>query len=503
MTSLALAAFSAVALAAQPTAPSAAELRRLVEAVAHDSTGGRQTPSSGLDAAGRYVAGEFTKSGLKPIGDGATFFQRYPLTQTVLDVDSVGIRVGPHAAWQLGKDFFFGGGIGDVPKGTLRGPAVVLTGAVNRDSVAALGVRGKVVVYVPPASVRSRDDIYRLSFALGTAGAVGVIVPGRYADTLWNTLRRDPDELKPSVATAWPATTESAPRVRREGIISYVPIIELWRGRMADFLTHLAIDSATLYAPGTAPRVTPVGADAEFRFTRRIENIAWPANVVAVLPGSDPVLRNEYIVFTAHLDGLGQAKNAPPGPQSILNGADDNASGVASMLEIARAFANGATRPKRSLIFAAVSGEELGLWGSDYLSTRLPVPHSSVVANINLDMIGRAQGDTLYVTGRDTSAVGRIADAAVRRNAHGMRVLDERAMDARYPGQSYDTRSDHANFRRRGIPAIAFFTGPHADYHETTDDADKVNYEALRRVTQLAYDIAAAIANAPRLPAPR
>jgi Zn-dependent M28 family amino/carboxypeptidase len=79
-------------------------------------------------------------------------------------------------------------------------------------------------------------------------------------------------------------------------------------------------------------------------------------------------------------------------------------------------------------------------------------------------------------------------------------VLDERAMDARYPGQSYDTRSDHANFRRRGIPAIAFFTGPHADYHETTDDADKVNYEALRRVTQLAYDIAAAIAAAPSFP---
>ncbi len=143
----------------------------------------------------------------------------------------------------------------------------------------------------------------------------------------------------------------------------------------------------------------PLGIDGVFHFDRQISKVTWAPNVVALLPGSDPLLKNQFIVVTAHLDGLGRNPNAPPGPASIFNGADDNAFGVAALIQIAKAMSEG-VRPKRSVIFVAVSGEELGLWGSDYFAARPPVAHGSIVANLNLDMVGRATNDTLYLTGQ-------------------------------------------------------------------------------------------------------
>ena len=179
----------------------------------------------------------------------------------------------------------------------------------------------------------------------------------------------------------------------------------------------------------------------------------------------------------------------------MLNGADDNASGVAAIVQVAKAMAAG-PRAKRSVIFLAVGGEELGLWGSDYFVARPPVPVSSIVANVNLDMVGRAAGDSVYVTGREHTVLRAATAAALSRGTHGLTLLDERALDARYPGERLDERSDHENFRRRGIPSISFYTGSHADYHEPTDDADKLNYDALSRISRLALDLTRAIAEA-------
>ncbi|MBL8982052.1 MAG: M20/M25/M40 family metallo-hydrolase [Gemmatimonadetes bacterium] len=122
------------------------------------------------------------------------------------------------------------------------------------------------------------------------------------------------------------------------------------------------------------PAVRPLGFDATLHFARRLERVAWAPNVVAVIEGSDPVLKHEYVVVTAHLDGLGQARGAPPGPGSVLNGADDNASGVAAMVYTARALAAQRTPPRRSVLVVAVSGEERGLWGSDAFTASPPVP---------------------------------------------------------------------------------------------------------------------------------
>jgi Zn-dependent M28 family amino/carboxypeptidase len=241
-------------------------------------------------------------------------------------------------------------------------------------------------------------------------------------------------------------------------------------------------------------RVQPLEVRGRFHFDRSIDSIAWAPNVLGVVSGSDPRLRHEYILITAHFDGLGRATNAPPGSASVLNGADDNASGVAAMLEMARVLSGG-QRPKRSVIFAAVSGEEAGLWGSDYLATRSPVPVSQIVANINLDMVGRASGDTVYITGADDPRIRKPTTDAIRAGRRGLILLDRASLDARWPTERFDDRSDHVNFRRRGIPTLSFFTGTHPDYHTPKDDEAKLNYDALSRITALAADILRAIGN--------
>lgn len=221
------------------------------------------------------------------------------------------------------------------------------------------------------------------------------------------------------------------------------------------------------------------------------------ANVVAILRGRDSALRNEFVVITAHLDGLGVIPNAPPGSDSVLNGADDNASGVAALLEMARALAASREKPRRSILIAAVTGEEPGLWGSDYLASRLSHDGRRVVANLNMDMVGRARGDSVFLVTTKDRPTERIVSAA--RQAHsgwGLHLLGRETLERQYPGENFEERSDHAPFVRRGVPAVALFTGLHEDYHGRGDDPDKINYEALVRIARMARDITVALANA-------
>ena len=220
------------------------------------------------------------------------------------------------------------------------------------------------------------------------------------------------------------------------------------------------------------------------------------ANVVAILRGRDSDLGNTFVVITAHLDGLGVIPNARPGSDSVLNGADDDASGVAALLEIARALAGSKDRPRRSIIIAAVTGEETGLWGSEYLVSQLLLQGSRVVANLNMDMVGRARGDSVFlVTTRDNRTERIVSQLRQAHAGWGFHLLGRETLARQYPGENLEERSDHANFVRRGIPAVALFTGLHEDYHGRGDDSDKVNYEALARITRMAHDIALALAD--------
>lgn len=215
-------------------------------------------------------------------------------------------------------------------------------------------------------------------------------------------------------------------------------------------------------------------------------------NSVGILPGTDPALRDEYIVVSAHMDHVGV--NGASVKDSIWNGADDDASGTAGVLALAEAFAQAPAR--RSIIFLTVSGEEHGLWGSAWFTSHPPVPLDRIVANFNLDMIGRNWKDTIVVIGMEHSDLGA---TLVRVNA-AHPELGMTAIRDPWPQENFFGRSDHYNFARRGVPALFFFNGVHEDYHQPGDSPDKIDAEKESRVVQLIFHVAEAVANAPSRP---
>lgn len=224
------------------------------------------------------------------------------------------------------------------------------------------------------------------------------------------------------------------------------------------------------------------------------DNRARAPNVVGLVEGSDPVLKGEYVVFSAHMDhvGIGQ----PVGGDSIYNGADDNASGTAAVLALAEAFARAKAPPRRSIIFLTVSGEEEGLWGSAYFASHTPVPIDSIIADLNIDMIGRNWRDTIVTIGREHSDLG----PTVARVAAAHPELRMATIADPWPNENFYFRSDHYNFARRGVPALFFFSGTHADYHGPDDEIDKIDFEKETRIVRLLYYFGTEITNATARP---
>lgn len=283
-------------------------------------------------------------------------------------------------------------------------------------------------------------------------------------------------------------------------------------GRVADDVRFLAADDLQGRLIGSA------GADSAAAWiTRRMEQIgltrapgmeSWyqsfviahdsPAahgtplggargrNVVGVLRGRDKVLAREYVVVGAHYDHLGTGAPGSLDPDSVgvpHNGADDNASGVAAMLEIARRLV--LAPPARSVIFVAFSGEEQGLLGSAHYVKYPPVPNDSVVAMLNFDMVGRLRDDKLVIYGVETAREWRGLIDSLNAGAKFALTLQ---------GDGYGP-SDHTSFTIARRPVLHFFTGTHTDYHRTTDDADRINVEGIARVAAMATDIVKVTAN--------
>ncbi|HEX7088807.1 MAG TPA: M20/M25/M40 family metallo-hydrolase [Longimicrobiales bacterium] len=219
-------------------------------------------------------------------------------------------------------------------------------------------------------------------------------------------------------------------------------------------------------------------------------------NVVALLRGSDPVLRETYVVFSAHMDHVGIGAPDASG-DSIFNGADDDASGTSALVEVAEAFAALPERPARSLIFLAVSGEEKGLLGSRHFANHPPVPIQSIVADINLDMIGRNSPDSIAAVGLDYSSLGALAQEVARAHADELRLTV--APDL-WPEERLFFRSDHFNFAAKEIPAIFFFAGLHEDYHRPSDEVEKLDAEKAARVARLVFYLGHRIATDPEAP---
>jgi Zn-dependent M28 family amino/carboxypeptidase len=236
------------------------------------------------------------------------------------------------------------------------------------------------------------------------------------------------------------------------------------------------------------------GVTLTFQAVERVLSRVNAPNVVGILEGSDPTLKNEYIVYSAHMDHVGVG--TPVNGDSIYNGADDDASGTVAVIEAAEAFAQLEPRPKRSMIFLTVSGEEHGLWGSSYFADHPPVPVGQIVANLNLDMVGRNWKDTISVIGREHSDLGTTLDRVAARHAD----LRMQPVGDLWPEERFFFRSDHYNFAKKGVPILFFFNGTHPDYHKPGDEPHKIDAEKQARVVKLVFYLGLEVANAAQRP---
>ncbi len=248
-------------------------------------------------------------------------------------------------------------------------------------------------------------------------------------------------------------------------------------------------------------------------------------NVVAVIDGSDPQLKDTYVAFGAHYDHVGYAEGevvkgedgarrlgavgrVTPGHEDdrIWNGADDDGSGTVALMALAKAFAQG-HRPKRSLLFVWHAGEERGLLGSRYFADYPTVPMDKIVAQLNIDMIGRNRDDkaseanTVYLVGSDriSSELHAINSAANDAFAKPL-TLDYEFNDPTDPEQLY-YRSDHYSYAAKGVPVIFFTTGLHPDYHANTDEVGKIEFGKLTRIVELVYETGVRVGNLDHAPA--
>jgi len=460
----------------------AADISARVGRLAHDSMRGRFTPSPELDLTAAYIASEFSRLGLEPAGDSGSFIQRYGLDRPVPDTAASYVTVGTQRL-RMGEDAI-PWILGETPQ-PVTGRTVVVTGLVPPDR--PLDVGGAVVVLAVPTRGTGQPTAQTqpLLRAIQQAGPAAIVIPVDVPDEAWRAAVAQ--HFRTSLGPAWTRSTGAPSALIRDRAVGPA-------------FTAVGIDlaAARLTAGQAQARVVDLPITVMTR-TRAAESVDAP-NVAALLLGGDPALAAEVVVLSAHMDhvgvtGVGRCRAV--GADSICNGADDNASGTVSVLELAEAFAALSPRPRRSILFVTVSGEERGLWGSDYFAAHPPVPIGQIVADLNMDMVGRNWPDTIVAIGREHSDLGTTL-ARVQAAHPELRMT---VRDDPWPNERFYYRSDHYHFARRGVPILFFFSGTHADYHRPSDHPEKIDAEKQARLTRLIFHLALEVANAPLRPA--
>jgi hypothetical protein len=484
--------------------------------LADDAFEGRATGSRGFLLAAAYVANRFATLGLEPGGDSA-WFQRVPFRLARLDGEgsSIALVRGDQATgWRLGKDAL-------VAPDQLR-ELVTSQGALafvgygvsapelGYDDFASLDVTGKVVVEFSGAPPRfpndqrayygSRQVKEQLAAAHGAAGMLLITRPADRARTNWGGLARQWGFPAYRWVDAGGAPVGVQPLLAVIGRLSDSCAAGLFDGAPKSFAAAAA-DADSSVAGGCA-----LPASVQARVASRHSAAASP-NVVAFLRGSDPKLAGEAIVLTAHLDHLGIT--APIAGDSINNGAYDNASGTATLLEVARAFARMPVRPRRSLLFVSVTGEEEGLLGSDFFARHAAPAGLREVAELNLDELLVLRPTTRVIAvGAEHSSLGETFDRAAR--MAGFEVMPNPT-----PENVPFVRSDQFSFVKQGVPSVFPRSGADGTpegleelhqwtmkrYHSPSDDMSQpFDWESSARFARLVFDTAWLVAEAPQAP---
>jgi hypothetical protein len=481
-----------------------------VSELASDRYQGRAAATEGYRQAAAYLVAEFSKLGLKP-GAGPSFLQPVPFQARQIQEAGSSltlVRGGLQEVLQLGEDAYFSLNID--PAAEVQAPAVFAGYGLSipeagYDDLAGLDLRGKIAVVVrggpasiPPALRAHAQTARERLPALRRAGAVGVayILDPKSMDLPWE--RYAALRLEPAFTLAGAGFDDGA------GLSLGLTINPARAERWLEGSGHTAAEIFELAAAGKPlPRFPLAWSVRASAAVSRWQTEC--SNVVAVLPGADPKLRDEYVVVSAHLDH--QGVSTPVQGDAVYNGAMDNAAGVASLLEIARALK--AAPPRRSVLFLAVTAEEKGLLGSRYFAAQPTVPRSAIVADINLDMFLPIHPlRILTAFGMEESTLGASVRAAAK--AAGVQVQTDPE-----PERNLFIRSDQYSFIREGVPALSFKFGfakgsreeelqrqwLKQRYHAPSDDASQpVDLAAAARFNRLVTDIVRRVANAPSRP---
>ncbi len=491
-----------------PPAGSAAEAWwRHVQVLAHDSLKGRDTGSPGHESAVRYIARQFEAAGLTPGGtDG--WLQRVEFVEVKLDAEHVTLAMRPATgSWvplAVGRDLRL------APRpstGDLEAPLVFAGYGLSLpqagvDDLAGLDVKGKIVVHVNAvpkglsAALQAHGTRSRWT-AMQQAGAVGIIAIG--AGGVWNDAGG-----AGGVAVALADTMLDDTRGQRLNATANPALA-------SRLLVGTALSWDSIVALVRRGETLPTAAlNVSLRATLpTVRRTLSSPNVVGVLPGTDATLRNEIVVYTAHTDHTGTFKGPVLTGDSIFNGAMDNASGAATLIETARLVAKRGGN-KRTLAFVGVTAEERGLLGSRYFAAHPSLRHGTVVANLNTDMFLPLIPLTgVFAYGYEESDLADDLDAVTK--ARGLEVLPDPE-----PEQNRFVRSDQYSFIRRGIPALAFKVGYRTGtpeektwqawvrdhYHKLSDDITQpVNFSTAAGFNEMYADLALRVANRAKRPA--
>lgn len=497
---------------------------------ADDSMMGREAGTLGSVKATDYLAAEAKRIGLIPAGENGTYFQTLPLK--VRSIDPMSSFIAGTANLAVGKDWSVSG------TATLNKADVeVVYGGMFGDTtnmVTADQANGRLVLLnIPLNNAAINATISGVDPGVpASAAGVAFLVPSQVQVPLMNYLGR-----------------------------SGVTVVD---GEQAP--TRLFVSAGVLSQLFTKPidqlAVGDIGTKVSVNAVVQLKDNEFPArNVVGILPGSDPVLKNQYVAVGAHSDHVGMSDKAmdhdsllvynrivrpggaedparPPTPDeatkineelaamrasqptrrdSVFNGADDDGSGSTAVLEIAEYMASMKTKPKRSTLFVWHVGEEKGLWGSAYYTEHPTVPRDSIVAQLNMDMVGRGAAtdetgkskegaelhggpDYLQLVGsrRLSTQLGDLVEEINKDGKHGFTF--DYAMDANGHPMNIYCRSDHYEYAKWGIPVTFFTTGGHSAYHQLTDEPQYIDYPHMQRVAKLVSDIALNLGNAAKRP---
>ncbi len=510
----------------------AAQIRDFLTFIAADELEGRDTPSRGLDIAAKFIAFNLSRWGFKPAGDNGTFFQHFGLRRGQVDKDQSKVELAGQT-FKAGEDY--------IPRPTVKtvsgqlvfvGHGMVIK-SKNINAYEGIDVKDKILVVSAglPKGVQQNEltgklgedyeSVYSYAAKHGAKGIVNI--PRSIQLTSWDASARQAFSGG-RIMLETGKTDNSLPEI----VASAKLLNAIFQGEAIDGAEALKQSDSREFAASFALK-----ADKKITLDIKGNVETLPTqNVVAIWEGSDPVLKDEYLAIGCHYDHVGvrpesdngkidgwsrykaflQSAGRLGGTDRLWNGADDDGSGTVAVMAIAEALANG-PRPKRSVLLVWHAGEEKGLWGSDYVTDHPPVPAKQIIAQLNIDMIGRSKKpgdsnsrnanltgpDEIYVIGSKMMS-SYLAETSEQVNKAYLNLNFNYKYDDPNDKERFFYRSDHFNYARKGIPIIFYFDGVHEDYHGVGDHWEKIDYQKMEKVTRTVFATMWKLTNSPTRP---